>query len=100
LEGDPCDGATSSLCSGARLRLGRLLRAQQRERVRRIGVLMNAEENDPEYKAYLAAFVQQLRSLGWSEGQNLRLDARWNGGEDGLGPRRPSCCNFRPMRSW
>jgi putative ABC transport system substrate-binding protein len=56
-------------------------RAQQRERGRRIGVRMNAEQNDPEYKAYLAAFVQQLRSLGWSEGENLHLDVRWNGGE-------------------
>ena len=56
-------------------------RAQQAGPMRRVGVLMNGDETDPEYKAYVAAFVQGLRNLGWIEGQNLRIELRWNGGD-------------------
>jgi putative ABC transport system substrate-binding protein len=56
-------------------------RAQQRERVRRIGVLMPGDENDPEYKSRLAAFTQSLAGLGWTDGRNVRMDFRW-GGDD------------------
>jgi putative ABC transport system substrate-binding protein len=56
-------------------------RAQQPERMRRIGVLVNASATDPEYQSYLAAFRQGLCQLGWTEGQNLRIDVRWNAGE-------------------
>jgi len=56
-------------------------RAQQRGGVRRVGVLMNSAATDPEYQSYLAAFVQGLRQLGWTEGQNLRMDVRWNAGD-------------------
>ena len=56
-------------------------RAQQGERVRRVGVLMNAAATEVEYQDYLAAFRSEMRRLGWSEGQNLRLDIRWNGGD-------------------
>jgi putative tryptophan/tyrosine transport system substrate-binding protein len=52
-------------------------RAQQGERVRRVGVLMNGAEGDPVYRAYVAAFVQTLQRLGWREGQNFRIDVRW-----------------------
>ena len=56
-------------------------RAQQGDRVRRVGVLMNAAPTEVEFQGYLAAFVQEMRRLGWSEGQNLRLDVRWNDGD-------------------
>src|ERR1700687_3873790 len=59
-------------------------RAQQGGRVRRVGVLMNAVATDTEYQSYLAAFTQGLRQLGWTEGQNLRIDVRWNAGDAGL----------------
>jgi ABC-type uncharacterized transport system substrate-binding protein len=51
--------------------------AQQSERMRRVGVLMNGNERDSVYQAYIAAFVQTLQRLGWREGQNLRIDVRW-----------------------
>jgi len=52
-------------------------RGQQGERVRRIGVLANLFENDPEAVARLAAFRRSLQELGWVEGRNLQIDARW-----------------------
>ena len=52
-------------------------RAQKGEQLRRVGVLMNGNERDPVYRAYVAAFVQALQRLGWLEGQNLRIDLRW-----------------------
>jgi putative tryptophan/tyrosine transport system substrate-binding protein len=52
-------------------------RAQQGERVRRIGVLTYGAAGDTEGQARLAAFTQALGQLGWSEGRNLRIDARW-----------------------
>jgi putative tryptophan/tyrosine transport system substrate-binding protein len=57
------------------------VRAQQAERMRRIGVLMNADETALVYQAYLTAFAQGLRNLGWIEGQNLRIEVRWNAGD-------------------
>ena len=47
-------------------------RAQQGNRVRRIGVLMPYDENDPEVKRRLAAFTRALADLGWTEGRNVR----------------------------
>jgi putative ABC transport system substrate-binding protein len=55
-------------------------RAQQGERMRRIGVLMNRAADSPEGQARLAAFQQALQQLGWSDGRNVRIDTRW--GED------------------
>ena len=55
-------------------------RAQQPERVRRIGVLMEPPEDDPEGKAHLSGFTQALAELGWIEGRNLRIDVRWAAG--------------------
>jgi ABC-type uncharacterized transport system substrate-binding protein len=52
-------------------------RAQQTDRVRRIGVLMAVPENDHEYQAFLAAFREGLQKLGWAEGRNIRIDTRW-----------------------
>ena len=52
-------------------------RAEQPDRVRRIGVLMAWPESDPEAQSQLASFVQELQKLGWTEGRNLRIDTRW-----------------------
>src|SRR6516165_437577 len=56
-------------------------RAQQRERVRRIGVLMNLTADDPEAQARLAAFLQGLQEGGWAVGRNVRVDIRWSAGD-------------------
>ena len=53
-------------------------RAQQPERMRRIGVLMGYAENDWEAQAWLAAFREALQKLGWTEGRNVRIDTRWS----------------------
>ena len=55
--------------------------AQQPERMRRIGMLLNLRESNPRGKATVAAFVKRLKELGWTEGRNLQLDIRW-GGDD------------------
>jgi putative ABC transport system substrate-binding protein len=52
-------------------------RAQQGDRVRRIGVLMPYEENDPVAKTPLSAFAEALADLGWTDGRNVRMDLRW-----------------------
>jgi putative tryptophan/tyrosine transport system substrate-binding protein len=56
-------------------------RAQQGERVRRIGVLMNLAADDPEALARLAAFHQGLQEAGWVVGRNLRIEYRWGAGD-------------------
>jgi putative ABC transport system substrate-binding protein len=56
-------------------------RAQQGDRVRRIGVLMAGDENDPASKTSVAAFTQALAGLGWTDGRNVRMDFRWGGGD-------------------
>jgi len=55
-------------------------RAQQSDRVRRVGVLMGFDENDPEAKSWLSGFMQGLTELGWSDGRNMRMDLRWAAG--------------------
>jgi putative ABC transport system substrate-binding protein len=54
-------------------------RAQQGERVRRIGVLMFGDEDDRVLKAFISAFTQALAGLGWTDGRNVRIDLRWHG---------------------
>jgi putative tryptophan/tyrosine transport system substrate-binding protein len=56
-------------------------RAQQGEQVRRIGVLMSTAADDAEGQARLAAFRQALEQLGWTDGRNVRIEARWSGGK-------------------
>src|SRR5438876_9467957 len=56
-------------------------RAQQGERIRRVGVLMNGLADDPEGQARLTAFVQALQQLGWTDSRNVRIDFRWGGGD-------------------
>jgi putative ABC transport system substrate-binding protein len=55
--------------------------AQQGNRVRRIGVLMSYDENDPVGKTRLSAFTQALAGFGWTEGRNVRMDLRWYGAD-------------------
>ena len=52
-------------------------RAQQPERMRRIGVLINRAADNPQGQARLATFQQALKQLGWSDGRNVRIDIRW-----------------------
>ena len=59
-------------------------RAQQREQMRRIGVLMNLTADDAEGQGRLAAFMQGLQEAGWSVGRNVRVDLRWGGGDPEL----------------
>ena len=56
-------------------------RAQQGDRVRRIGVLVPFDENEPVMKPRLSAFTQALADLGWIDGRNVRMDLRWAGGD-------------------
>jgi putative ABC transport system substrate-binding protein len=58
-------------------------RAQQAERVRRIGLLVNLAANDPMGQARVAAFVQGLQAAGWSDGRNVRIDTRWAAADPG-----------------
>jgi putative ABC transport system substrate-binding protein len=59
-------------------------RGQQRDRVRRIGVLMPLDENDPEEKLRYSTFTQALAGLGWTVGRNVRIDLRWHGDDSNL----------------
>jgi len=56
-------------------------RAQQTERIRRIGVLMPFAENDSDAQANITAFREALQTLGWTDSRNVRVDYRWGGGE-------------------
>jgi putative tryptophan/tyrosine transport system substrate-binding protein len=53
--------------------------AQQRDRVRRIGVLLPGDETDPVSKTQFSVFTQALAGLGWTDGRNVRIDLRWGG---------------------
>jgi putative tryptophan/tyrosine transport system substrate-binding protein len=55
-------------------------RAQQGERVRRVGVLLSTHEGDPARRAQLTAFVQRLTELGWADGRSVHLEVRWTAG--------------------
>jgi putative ABC transport system substrate-binding protein len=56
-------------------------RAQQRDRVRRIGMLLSYDENDPEAKHRISEFAQALADLGWTDGRNVRIDLRLFGAD-------------------
>jgi putative ABC transport system substrate-binding protein len=56
-------------------------RAQQAERIRRIGVLMHSPSNEPEGQARLAAFLQGMQDAGWEVGRNLRIEYHWSVGD-------------------
>ena len=56
-------------------------RAQQSDRMRRIGVLTNLLSDDPEAQARVGAFLQGLQEFGWAVGRNVRIDYRWGSGD-------------------
>jgi hypothetical protein len=58
-------------------------RAQQPERVRRIGVLILYSQTDREGQARVAAFLGTLQRLGWTDGRNVRIEYRWSAGDAG-----------------
>ena len=62
-------------------------RAQQSDRMRRIGVLMSARPDDPYQTTYLSAFMQGLQERGWTIGRNVRVDYRWGAGDADLRPK-------------
>lgn len=70
-----------TLLSGSAVAWPLSARSQQPQQIRRIGVLLNLAEDDPETRARLAAFFQALQELGWSDGRNLRIDYRWGVGD-------------------
>ena len=60
------------------------VRAQQSEQIRRVGVLMNIAENDPEAVVQLSALIQGLKDRGWILGTNIQIDYRWAAGDSQL----------------
>jgi putative tryptophan/tyrosine transport system substrate-binding protein len=63
--------------AGSAVALPLAARAQQGERMRRIGILMAFAESDAQAQAYVAAFREGLQKLGWTERQNIQIDIRW-----------------------
>ena len=76
-----------TLLGGAAAAWSLAARAQQGERIRRIGVLVARAEDDPEGQAQVAAFVRTLQSLGWTTGRNAQIDIRW-GATDAASARK------------
>jgi ABC-type uncharacterized transport system substrate-binding protein len=70
-----------SLLGGAAAAWPLAARAQQTERVRRIGVLLNLAADDPESQRRMTAFVHELQQLGWTDGRNVRIDTRSGAGD-------------------
>jgi putative ABC transport system substrate-binding protein len=70
-----------TLLGGATAAWPRVVRAQQAEQMRRIGVLMNAVADSPQGHARIVAFQQMLQQLGWIEGRNVQIDIRWGGSD-------------------
>src|SRR5262249_516818 len=74
-----------TLLGGAAAAWPTAARAQRRERVKRIGVLMSFAASDPDAQLRISAFDKGMRDLGWLEGRNLPTEYRWGGeGDDGL----------------
>jgi putative ABC transport system substrate-binding protein len=71
-----------TLLGGATVAWPLAARAQQAERVRHIGVLMSTGADDSEGQARIAAFLDALQQLGWTDGRNVRIDIRWPAGSD------------------
>jgi putative tryptophan/tyrosine transport system substrate-binding protein len=74
-----------------------VVRAQQPNRVRRVGVLMPYYENDPVAKPQFSAFTEALAELGWTDGRNLRIDVRWAGDDiNRIGPLAQELVGSQP----
>ena len=69
-----------TLLGGAAAAWPMVARAQQPERMRRIGVLSGLAANDPDSKPRNAAFLQGLQQLGWTDGRNVQIEYRWGAG--------------------
>jgi len=67
--------------------------AQQGDRVRHVGVLTGSAQDDPDAQTRVAALRQGLQQLGWIEGRNLRIDARWGVGDAADTPASSVRCN-------
>lgn len=85
--------------------LSRGASAQQAERIRRIGVLVPFSKDDSNGQARVAAFVQELQKLGWSEGRNLQIEHRWTTGDvqkaaTELAALPLDAIFARPLRQW
>ena len=63
-------------------------RAQQAERIGRIGLLLNIAESDEDTQAMIGVLQHRLQELGWSLGRNVQIDVRWSGGDPGRLPSR------------
>jgi putative ABC transport system substrate-binding protein len=70
-----------TLVGGAAVAWPPAARAQQPERMRRIGVIMSLAADDPEDQARVAALRQGLQQVGWTDGRNVRIDIRWPAGD-------------------
>jgi putative tryptophan/tyrosine transport system substrate-binding protein len=72
-----------TLLSGAAVAWPLAARAQQAERIRRVGVLMAVAESDADVRSGVALFQQSLQKLGWNDGRNIRIDYRWGDADAG-----------------
>jgi putative ABC transport system substrate-binding protein len=70
-----------TLLGGAAVAWPLAARAQQPERMRRIGVIMSLAADDPEDQARVSALRQGLQQVGWTDGRNVRIDTRWPGSD-------------------
>jgi ABC-type uncharacterized transport system substrate-binding protein len=88
------------LLGGAAAAWPRAARAQKTDRMRRVGVLQSINESDPEGQSRVAAFVQGLQKLGWTEGANLVIDYRWGDTADRLRRYAAELVGLKPDVIW
>jgi hypothetical protein len=77
-----------SLLSGAAAAWPLAAKAQQPERMRRVGVLMGTAESDSDQNALVVLFTQTMAELGWKEGSNIHFEYRWAAGDVAMGTRK------------
>ena len=70
-----------TLLGGAAAAWPVMTRAQQAERMRRVGVLMYTTPDEPDSQARITALAQGLEAAGWAVGRNVRIDVRWSSGD-------------------
>ena len=71
-------------------------RAQQAERLRKVGVLVPAAAGTPHWQAYVAAFREGLQKFGWSDGRNIHIEERWGPNADELGSHAAEFAGMMP----